>query len=85
MVLRKVSPLKDVIRFRNRGTLGPQYIRLFRVTTRVGRVAYGLDLPSDLSQIHNTFHVLQLLKCLLDDEVVFPLDDIQVDKRLNYV
>ena len=48
-------------------------------------MAYILDLPEELSQIHSTFHVLQLQKCLLDKDVVVSLDDIQVDYRLNYI
>ena len=85
MVLLKVSPWKGEIRFRKRGKLGPRFIRPFWVIARVGKVAYRLDLPEELSQIHSTFHVLQLRKCILDENVVVSLDDIQVDERLNYV
>ena len=85
MVLLKVSPWKGVIRFRKRGKLGPRYIGPFRIVARVGRVAYRLELPEELSRIHNTFHVSQLRKCIMDQEAVVSLDDIQVDERLNYV
>ena len=81
----KVSPWKGVIRFWKRGKLGPRFIGPFRVLARVGRVAYRLDLPVQLSQIHNTFHVSQLRKCLVDESAVVPLEDIQVDSSLNYV
>ncbi|KAJ9538034.1 hypothetical protein OSB04_030767 [Centaurea solstitialis] len=84
-VLLKVSPWKGVIRFRKRGKLGPRYIGPFEVLARVGRVAYRLELPEVLGQIHDTFHVSQLRKCLADETVHVPLDDIQVDARLNYV
>ncbi|KAJ9544395.1 hypothetical protein OSB04_024102 [Centaurea solstitialis] len=47
-------------------------------------VAYRLELPLELSQIYNTFHVSQLRKCLADESTHVPIDDIQVDKRLNY-
>ena len=53
--------------------------------SRVGKVAYRLDLPEELSQIHNTFLVSHLRKCVLDEHAVVSLDDIQVDERLNYV
>ena len=57
MVLLKVSPWKGVIRFRKRGKLGPQFIGPFRIVARVGKVAYRLELPKELSRTHNTFHV----------------------------
>lgn len=51
----------------------------------MGKVDYRLDLPEELSQIHDTFYVFQLWKCLDDESVVVPLDDIQVDEHLNYI
>ncbi|KAJ9556413.1 hypothetical protein OSB04_011027 [Centaurea solstitialis] len=82
-VLFKVSPRKGVIRFRKRGKLGPRFIRPFKVIARVGKVAYRLELPPELNQIHDTFHVSQLRKCLADETAHVPIDDIQVDERLN--
>ena len=75
MVLRKVSSWKSVICFRKRGKLDPQYIGLFRIISTVGKVAYRLEQPKELIQIHNTFHVSQLRKCVLDEEAVVSLDD----------
>ena len=76
MVLLKELPWKGVIRFRKRGKLGPRYISPFRVLACVGWVVYRLDLPEELSQIYSMFHVSQLRKCLMDDFVVVPLEDI---------
>ena len=84
-VLLKVSPWKDIIRLRKRGKLGPRYIGPYKVIARVGKVAYRLELPEELSLIHNTFHVSQLRKCVVDESAVIPLEDIQIDERLNYV
>ena len=81
----KVSPWKGIIRFWRRGKLGPRYKGPFRIIDRVGKVAYRLDLSEELSQIHNTFHVPQLQKCVTYEFVVISLDDIQVDEGLNYV
>ena len=76
---------RGVIRFRKRGKLGPRFIGPFKVIARVGKVVYRLELPPELSQIHNTFHVSQLRRCLADESAHVPIDDIQVDERLNYV
>ncbi|XP_021999401.1 uncharacterized protein LOC110896245 [Helianthus annuus] len=84
-VFLKVSPWKGIIRFRKRGKLGPRYIRPFRILARVGKVAYRLELPSSLEGIHNTFHVSQLRKCLADETAHVPLEDIEIDERMNYV
>ena len=84
-VLLKVSPWKGVIGFRKRGKLGPRYIGPFRVSAWVGKVAYHLDPSNELSQIHNTFHVSQLRKCVTNEDVVVSLDEIQVDESLNYI
>ena len=81
----KASPWKGVIRFWKRSKLGPQYIGPFRVTARVGRVAYRLELPAESSQIHNNFHMSQLRKCVADETAVVPLKYIKVDASLNYI
>ncbi|KAL7584960.1 uncharacterized protein LOC111902139 [Lactuca sativa] len=51
----------------------------------MARVAFRLDLPDEISQIHNTFHVSRLRKCVVDDSAVISMDDIQVDECLNYM
>lgn len=85
LVLLKVLPQTGVIRFQKRCKLGPRFIGPFRVIIRVDKLAYRSGLAAELSQIHNTFHVSQLQKCLVDDSVVVPLANIQVDQRMNYV
>ncbi|GKG27642.1 hypothetical protein Tco_0405969, partial [Tanacetum coccineum] len=81
----KVAPWKGAIRFGKRGKLNPRYIGPFRMIERIGPVAYRLDLPRELSKVHNVFHVCNLKKCLSDDTLVIPLEEIQLDDKLNFV
>ncbi|KAD2805660.1 hypothetical protein E3N88_39037 [Mikania micrantha] len=84
-VLLKVSPWKGVIRFGKRGKLNPRYIGPFEILKRIGPVAYQLNLPAELDGVHNVFHVSNLKKCLSDETLVVPLDEIQVDEQLRFV
>ncbi|KAD6453166.1 hypothetical protein E3N88_07871 [Mikania micrantha] len=52
---------------------------------QVFRLAYQLNLPSELDGVHNVFHVSNLKKCLSDETLVIPLDEIQVDEQLRFV
>ncbi|GJS47557.1 putative reverse transcriptase domain-containing protein [Tanacetum coccineum] len=45
-------------------------------------VAYRLELPEQLSRVHSTFHVSNLKKCLSDETLAIPLDEIQIDDKL---
>ncbi|GKB78999.1 putative reverse transcriptase domain-containing protein, partial [Tanacetum coccineum] len=84
-VMLKVSPLKGVIRFGKRGKLNPRYIRPFKIIAKVGTVAYRLELPEQLSRVHSTFHVSKLKKCMAEEPLAIPLDEIQVDDKLNFI
>ncbi|GKA48110.1 putative reverse transcriptase domain-containing protein, partial [Tanacetum coccineum] len=84
-VMLKVSPWKGVVRFGKRGKLNPRYVGPFKVIERVGTVAYKLELPQQLSRVHNTFHVSNLKKCLSDESLVIPLEELRVDDKLHFV
>ncbi|GJX29623.1 putative reverse transcriptase domain-containing protein [Tanacetum coccineum] len=84
-VMLKVSPWKGVVRFGKRGKLNPRYVGPFKVLKKVGTVAYKLELPQELSRVHNTFHVSNLKKCYSDDPLVVPLEGLQVDDKLHFV
>ncbi|GKE59229.1 putative reverse transcriptase domain-containing protein [Tanacetum coccineum] len=84
-VMLKVSPWKGVIYFGKRGKLNPRYIVPFKVLAKVGTVAYKLELPQQLSKVHITFHVSNLKKCLSDEPLAIPLDEIHIDDKLHFV
>nr|GEW52036.1 putative reverse transcriptase domain-containing protein [Tanacetum cinerariifolium] len=84
-VMLKVSPWKGVIRFGKRGKLSPRFIGSFKIIERIGPVAYKLELPDKLRGIHETFHVSNLKRCFVNDDVIIPLDEVQLDDKLHFV
>jgi hypothetical protein len=84
-VLLKVSPWKCLIRFGKHGKLNPKYIGPFEILERIGPVAYKLRLPQELNNVHPTFHVSNLKKCLSDETFVVPLDEIEINESLHFI
>ncbi|GJV61857.1 putative reverse transcriptase domain-containing protein, partial [Tanacetum coccineum] len=84
-VMLKVSPWKRVVHFGKRGKLNPRYVGPFKVLEKVGEVAYKLELPEELSRVHNTFHVSNLKKCYADEPLAVPLDGLHFDDKLQFV
>jgi hypothetical protein len=52
--------------------------------SRVGETAYQLELPDNLSDVHNVFHVSQLKKCLRVPEKQLPMEELSVQGNLAY-
>jgi hypothetical protein len=63
-VYLKVSPMRGLRRFKVRGTLALRFIGPFKILEKRGEIVYQLELPSQLSNVHDVFHVSQLKKCL---------------------
>ncbi|GJU27768.1 putative reverse transcriptase domain-containing protein [Tanacetum coccineum] len=84
-VMLKVSPWKGVVHFGKMGKLNPRYVGPFKVLEKVGSVAYNLELPQELSRVHNMFHVSNLKKCYADEPLAVPLDGLHIDDKLHFV
>ncbi|GJS30680.1 putative reverse transcriptase domain-containing protein [Tanacetum coccineum] len=84
-VMLKVSPWKGVIRLGKWGKLNPRYVGPFKVLEKIGTVAYKLELPQELSRVHNTFHVSNLKKCYSDRPLAVLLEGLHMDDKLRFV
>ncbi|GJU63386.1 putative reverse transcriptase domain-containing protein [Tanacetum coccineum] len=82
----KISQIKKgVVCFGKKGKLAPRFVGPFKIIEKVGPLAYRLDLLEELDSDHDPFHVSNLKKCLADPTLQVPLDEIQVDAKLNFV
>jgi hypothetical protein len=81
----KVSPIRGTRTFQVHGKLAPRYIGPYKVLKRVGVVAYRLELPAEMSDIHPVFHVSQLRRCLkVLEEKQVPVETIDLQPDLRY-
>jgi hypothetical protein len=80
----KMSPLRGMRRFKVKGKLSPRFIGPFLILRRVGEVAYQLELPDHLADVHDVIHVSQLKKCLRVPEEQLPMEDLSVQEDLTY-
>jgi hypothetical protein len=85
MVYLKVSPMKGIKRFRIKGKLSPRYIGPFKTLSQNRKVAFELELPAKLKQVHNIFHVSQLRKCLKAPEGSITHDELDLQADRTYV
>ncbi|GJZ26779.1 putative reverse transcriptase domain-containing protein [Tanacetum coccineum] len=58
---------------------------MLNILSRIGPVAYKLELPRELQGIHNTFHVSNLKKCLSDEDLIIPFDEVRIDEKLHFI
>jgi hypothetical protein len=83
-VYLKVSPMRGTRRFKVKGKLAPRYVEPFKIVDRRGEVAYQLELPPQLSDVHDVFHVSQLKKCLRVPEEQLPMEELDLEGDLTY-
>ncbi|GJT14152.1 putative reverse transcriptase domain-containing protein [Tanacetum coccineum] len=84
-IKNRIQVSHDLIRFGKRGKLNLRYIRPFKIIAKVVTVAYRLELPEQLSRVRSTFHVSNLKKCLANETLAIPLDEIQIDEKLYFI
>jgi hypothetical protein len=83
-VYLKVSPMRGTQRFKIKGKLAPRYVGPFMILSRKREVAYQLELPSQLSDVHDLFHVSQLKKCLRVPEEQLLMEELDLGGDLTY-
>jgi hypothetical protein len=83
-VYLKISPMRGTRRFKVKGKLAPRYVGPFKIIDRKGEVDYQLELPPQLSDVHNVFHMSQFKKCLRVLEEQLPIEDLDLGGDLTY-
>ncbi|WMV38967.1 hypothetical protein MTR67_032352 [Solanum verrucosum] len=76
--------MNGVMRFGKKGNLSPQYIGPYKISKRIGNIAYELELPQELAAVHPVFHVSMLKKCMGDPLLIIPIEDIGINDSLSY-
>nr|GEV52377.1 putative reverse transcriptase domain-containing protein [Tanacetum cinerariifolium] len=84
-VMLKVSQWKGVIHFGKQEKLNARYIGPFKILAKVGTIAYRIELLEQLGRVYSTFHMSDLKKCLFDETLVIPLDEIQIDDKIHFI
>jgi hypothetical protein len=80
----KLSPMRGTYRFKVKGKLAPRYVGPFKIVDRKAEVAYQLELPPQLSDVHDIFHVSQLKKCLRILEEQLQMEELDLGGDLTY-
>jgi hypothetical protein len=76
--------MRGLRHFKVRGKHAPRFIGPFKILEKRGEVAYQLELPPQLSDVHDMFHVSQQKKCLRVSEEQIPMEDLDAKEDLSY-
>ncbi|GJS48386.1 putative reverse transcriptase domain-containing protein [Tanacetum coccineum] len=55
------------------------------ILKRIGPVVYKLEVPEELRNVHNTFHISNLKRCLSNKSLVITMKELRLDDKLNFV
>ncbi|CAN6712295.1 unnamed protein product [Malus baccata var. baccata] len=83
-VFLNLSPWKSVVRFGKKGKLSPRYIGPYMIAERVSEVAYRLELPLELSRVHDIFHVSMLRHYVSNPSHVIPQQPLEINPDFSY-
>jgi hypothetical protein len=83
-VYLKVSAMRGLRHFKVRDKLASRFIGPFKIIEKRDEVAYQLELPPQLSDVHDVFHVSQLKKCFRVPEEQIPMEDLDAKEDLSY-
>jgi hypothetical protein len=76
--------MRGTRRFKVKGKLAPRYVCPFNIISHKREVAYQLELPPQLADVHDVFHVLQLKNCLRVPEEQLPMEELDLGADLTY-
>jgi hypothetical protein len=76
--------MRGTRRLQVKGKLAPRYVIPFKIVDRKGKVTYQLELPPQLSDVHDVFHVSQLKKCLHVPDEQLPMEELDLGGDLTY-
>ena len=84
-VFLKVSLMRGVVRFGQKGKLAKRFVGPFEIKSRIGDVAYRFVLPPELAGVHDIFHVSMLRKYIPDPTHVLQHEPLQLQADATYV
>ena len=77
----KVSPIKVVMSFGNKGNLSIQYVNPYRISQRIGKVAYLLEIPQELAAVFPIFHISMLKNYMGGPSLIIKTEDIRINNN----
>jgi hypothetical protein len=75
--------MRGTRRFKVQGKLAPRYVGPFKIIDCKGEVTYQLELPSQLSDVHDVFHMSQLKKCFRVSEEQLSKEQLDLGRDLT--